>query len=166
MRICGCNPRECHAASPSPDALTIATQKVINAIVGTEDLAGAIRNVPTGQPIHRAFEVWPSTDITAWECCVTRPISDWAFSQMVAELDRRDADAAYDFYRTIQGTRNSAALGRQLFKIKVHKFFQSITEPRSFTIRSIDNHQRLLISNFLPLSYTTLLEPGKLLRVI
>jgi hypothetical protein len=117
----------------------IAAQKVINAIVGTEDLAGAIRNVPTGQPIHRAFEVWPSTDITAWECCITRPISDWAFSQMVAELDRRDPDAAYDFYRTIQGTRNGAALGGQLFKIKVHKFFQSITEPRSFTIRSIDN---------------------------
>jgi hypothetical protein len=117
----------------------IATQKVINAIVGTEDLAGAICNVATGQPIHRAFEVWPSTDITAWECCVTRPISDWAFSQMVAELDRRDPDAAYDFYWTIQGTRNSATLSGQLFEIKVHKFFRSITKPRSFTICSVDN---------------------------
>lgn len=142
MRICGCNPRECHAASASPDALQIATQKIIDAIMGTEDMSGAIRNVATGQPIHLALEVWPSPDIRAWECFEVRPISDWAFSQMVAELDRRDADAAYDFYRSIHGTHNSAILCGQLFKIKIHKFFQSITEPRSFTIRSLDNSSR------------------------
>jgi hypothetical protein len=58
---------------------------------------------------------------------------------MIAELDRRDADAAYNFYRTIQGTHDSASLGGKMFVTKAHKFFQSITEPRSFTIRSIDN---------------------------
>jgi hypothetical protein len=139
MRICGCNPRECLTASVSPGNLMIASQKVINAIMATKDLSGALRHVAAGQLIHCAFEIWPSPYTRAWECCITRPISDWAFAQMVADLDRRDADAAYKLYQTIKGTCNSATLGRQLFEIKVHKFFQSITEPRSFTIRSIDN---------------------------
>lgn len=58
---------------------------------------------------------------------------------MVAELDRRDANAAYTFYRLVKGSRNSASLSGQLFEFKVHKFLQSITEPRSFSIRSLDD---------------------------
>ena len=139
VRICGYNPRECCTAAVSPLALTTATQKIIHAIRTTKDLRHAVRNVTTGQPIHRAFEIWPSPNNRCWECCVVRPISDWAFSQMIADLDRRDPEAANDFYRSIQGTRDAASLGEKMFETKAHKFFQSITEPRSFTIRSIDN---------------------------
>lgn len=107
--------------------------------ITSADLTHAVRNVVTGQPIHRAFEIWPSPDNRSWECCVTRPVSDWAFSQMIAELDRRDADAAYNFYRSMQGTRDSASLGGQMFENRVHKFFQSITTPRNFIIHSIND---------------------------
>ena len=125
-------------------------QKVINAIRATKDLPDAVRNVTTGQPIHRAFEIWPSPDNRSWECCVIRPISDWAFCQMIAELDRRDAEAAYDFYRNVQGTRDAASLGGKMFETKAHKFFQSIAEPRSFTIRSIDNPSTAFDIKFSP----------------
>jgi hypothetical protein len=57
----------------------------------------------------------------------------------MAELDQQGADAAYRFYQTIQGTRDSATLGGKMFEHKVHKFFRSIAEPRRFTIRSLVN---------------------------
>ena len=101
----------------SPDALEVATQKIINVIAATEDSASAMT---TGDLIY-AFEVSPSPDTRAWEGFVTRPISEWAFSQLVAALDRRDADGAYYFYRRIKWSRHHA-LGRQLFKFKVDKF--------------------------------------------
>ena len=138
MRICGCNPRQCRMALASPAALNTATQKIINVIAATsQDLASGIYNMAIGDLIY-AFEVCPSPDIRTWECFVTRPISDWAFSQLVAALDRQKTDAAYYVYRRLGGSRHDA-LGRQLFKFKVDKFFQSITEPRSFSIRSLDD---------------------------
>jgi hypothetical protein len=57
-------PRECHAASALPNTFDIAAQKVINAIVGAEDLSGAMHHVATSQPIH-AFEAWPFPEIRA-----------------------------------------------------------------------------------------------------
>jgi len=69
---------------------------------------------------------------------------------MIAELDRRDAEAAYDFYRNVQGTRDAASLGGKMFETKAHKFFQSIAEPRSFTIRSIDNPSTAFDIKFSP----------------
>jgi hypothetical protein len=74
-------------ALASPAALETATQKIINVISAPlQDLASAIHNMAIGDLIY-AFEVSPSPDIRTWECFVTRPISDWAFSQLVAALD-------------------------------------------------------------------------------
>jgi hypothetical protein len=56
---------------------------------------------------------------------------------MMAELDRRGADAAYQLYRDIQGSRDSTELVGRMFKHKAHAFFRSITTPRSFTILSL-----------------------------
>ena len=49
------------------------------------------------------------------------------------------------FYQQIKGSRNSASLGGQLFEYKAHIFLQFITEPRSFTIRSLDNPSIMLV---------------------
>jgi len=145
MGICGYNPRRCYSASTSPVALTEVFNSINLAIEGTTNLLDAMNNVATGQPIHRAFEVWPSLDRSSF---VIQPISDWAFSEMVAELDRRDTDAAYKFYQQIKGSRNSVSLGGPLFKSKAHKFFQSITKPRSFSIRSLDDPSMTLDIEF------------------
>jgi hypothetical protein len=58
---------------------------------------------------------------------------------MIAELDRQGADAAYSLYRTLEGTPAGASLAGRLFENKVHQFFRSITEPRRFTIFSLEN---------------------------
>jgi hypothetical protein len=57
---------------------------------------------------------------------------------MMAELDQQGTNAAYKYYQTIQGSRDSATLGGKMFENKVHIFFQSITRPRRFTIHSLE----------------------------
>jgi hypothetical protein len=103
--ICGHIPRPCFAAALSPDALLSATREILDAIDETKNLADTIAKVHNGRPIHRAFEIFPSPESRRWINCLIRPVSDWAFSQMLAELDRQGADAAYRFYRAIQGSR-------------------------------------------------------------
>ena len=137
--ICGYIPRPCFAAASSPDALLSATREILDAIDATKNLVDAIANVHNGQPIHRAFEIFPSPESRRWINCLIRPVSDWAFSQMIAELDRRGADAAYHFYRAIQGSRDPAELVGRMFETKAHAFFRSITTPRSFTAFSLDD---------------------------
>ena len=137
--ICGHLPRPCFAAALSPDALVSAAREILEAIDETENLAKTITKVHNGRPVHPAFEIFPSPDSRRWINCLIRPVSDWAFSQMLAELDRRGADAAYHFYRAIQGSRDSAELVGRMFETKVHAFFQSITTPRSFTAFSLDD---------------------------
>jgi hypothetical protein len=56
---------------------------------------------------------------------------------MLAKLDQQGADAAYHFYRAIQGSHDSAELVGRMFETKVHTFFRSITTPRSFTAFSL-----------------------------
>lgn len=79
--------RQCRKASVLPDVLTDVSDSINLAIKETTNLSDNMNNVATGQPIHRAFEIWPSPNSRAWSSFVIKPISDWAFSQMVAELD-------------------------------------------------------------------------------
>ncbi|KIM46713.1 hypothetical protein M413DRAFT_23080 [Hebeloma cylindrosporum] len=139
MRVCGYNPRWCERASRSPAALHLATVKVINAMQSTTAFCGAMSSIISGELSHRAFEIWPSSSNRAWDLLILRPISPWALSEMVAELDRRDADAAFRFYRQFKRTHFGASLVEQMFVFKVHQFLRSITELRSFTTRSLDD---------------------------
>lgn len=136
-RICGHIPRQCFRAALSPESLSFNTTAALNAIRGIDRLANVIIQVHTGNLIHPAFEIYPSSNSRQLETCLTRPVSDWAFSQMMAELDRRGA--TYEFYQNIQRARKGAVWGGKMFEAKVHKFFESITEPRIFTIHSLDN---------------------------
>lgn len=139
-RICGHIPRTCFAAAQSPDMLSEAENGVITAIKETENLAAAIIQTHSGQPVpHRMFELYPAPHSRSWDTCRAHPVSEWAFFQMVVKLDRRGADAAYDFYQLVQGSPDSAALGGRIFESKVHWFFSSITEPRSFRMYSLDD---------------------------
>jgi hypothetical protein len=58
--ICGYVPRRCFAAALSPHALLSATRVILEAIDETENLADTIAKMHSGQPIHRAFEIFPS----------------------------------------------------------------------------------------------------------
>jgi hypothetical protein len=147
-RVCEYIPRQCFAAALSPDALSSATRVTLKAIGETEKLADTIAKVEHGEPIHSAFEIYPSPESRCWINCLVRPVSDWAFYQMMAELDRRGADAAYQFYQDIQGSRDSAELVGKSFEYKAHVFFRSITMPRRFTLLSLDDRSTTLDIEF------------------
>jgi hypothetical protein len=137
--ICGHIPRRCFKAALSLEALSTATRVILAAIDETKKLSDAVTKVHNGQPIHRAFKIFPSPKSRFFINCLVRPVSDWAFSQMMVELGRQGADAAYNFYEAIQGSCDSAELVGRMFETKVHAFFRSITTPRSFTAFSLDD---------------------------
>jgi hypothetical protein len=139
-RVCGLIPRLCFEVALSPTRLENAELSIINGITQCKDLVAAISDVHGDQPVpHRAFEICPSPKSRSWEACRVRPVSDWAFHQIVAALDRRDNDAAYRFYKAIQGTPDGAMIRGKLWETKVHKFFSSITRPKNFHILSLND---------------------------
>jgi hypothetical protein len=136
IRVFGYNPRRCLKEAVSSATLSRSRGKII---AGIRDLRKVISQAHAGESIHQAFEIYPSLPCRQLATCLVRPISDWTFSEMIAELDRQGADAAYRLYQTLEGTGAGASLAGRLFENKVHKFFRSITESRKFTIVSLED---------------------------
>jgi hypothetical protein len=145
--ICGNIPRQCFEAAVSPAALRDATSEIKLAIKQTGKLSDAVINVNDGGTIHRAFQIRPSED-RFWASCLVEPVSDWALLEMMAELGRRNANGAYEFYCAIQGSPNSSALGGIMFENKLHPFLQAMATPRTFTIQSLDDRSNTLDITF------------------
>ncbi|KIL65168.1 hypothetical protein M378DRAFT_32723, partial [Amanita muscaria Koide BX008] len=137
--VCGLIPRSCFEAAVSSKMLRDAKDAIIDAIEGTPQLSRAIVHVHSGAIVHRAFQIRPSSPTSrGWSSCLTEAVSDWAFKKMMDYLDRRGADAAYNFYRAIQASTHSSGLGGKMFVTKVHLFFGNIAKSRTFTIHSLD----------------------------
>jgi hypothetical protein len=149
-RICGHVPRQCLKAASSPTALTSATTQLTRAVALITDLEDVIASAYTGEPIHRALEIYPAPDTRDWLQCLARPVSEWAFSQMVIKMDRRSATAAENFYQMIKGDTSAAALAGRIFETKAHMFFQSILTPRRFTITSVEDRLTTFDIEFTP----------------
>jgi hypothetical protein len=127
--ICGYIPRQCLKATSSPNALLTTTNEIKSAITETTKLRHAITSVSSGKPIHRLFQIYPSLPSRDWGQYFIRPISDWALSEMLAELDLRDAGAAYTLYQRIKGSIHAAELAGRMFETRVHEFFRSTLAP-------------------------------------
>jgi hypothetical protein len=101
--ICGYTPRQCLGAAVSPDSLRRATQAITTAIKNIKELSDTLASVQGGETVHRAFQIRPSPESRGWNSYLTEPVSVWAFSQMMTDLDRRSMDAAYTFYLPSKG---------------------------------------------------------------
>ena len=101
-RICGNLPRPVSLAQ-----LLIATKEIRDAIHETEAFSDVLYNVGRDGTIHHAIQVRPS-EHRFWNSRLVEPVSDWALSEMMAELQRRSVDAAYKFYRLIEGYFSSS----------------------------------------------------------
>lgn len=64
------------------------------------------------------------------------PVSNWAFSEMMAVLDGRRAGAAYEFYCAIKGCSDGNVLAGRSFEYHLHPFLKKSSE--TFTIKSPD----------------------------
>ncbi|KIL62834.1 hypothetical protein M378DRAFT_108009 [Amanita muscaria Koide BX008] len=138
--VCGLIPRTCFDAAASSKKLRAAKKEITVAIKETEELSKVIANVHTRATIHRAFQIRPSSpEDRDWVSCLTEAVSDWAFKKMMATLDQRGADAAYNLYCAIQWSPHCSGLRGKMFETKVHPFFRNITKPRTFIIHSLDD---------------------------
>jgi hypothetical protein len=110
VQVCGNTPRRCLTAAVSDNTLEPAKADIIKAITGIEDMEKTIRNVHGDRSFpHRVFEIYPRPDTKLFSLCLVRPVSRWAFNELMIEMKKRDKDAAYKFYKQIQGTPNAAA---------------------------------------------------------
>ena len=86
--------------------------------------------------IHRVFQIRPSREHRIWINCFVEPVSDWAFTEIMEELRRRRASAAYDFYCAVKGCSEGGIFAGKTFEFHVHDFLT--TSSQSFTISSLD----------------------------
>jgi hypothetical protein len=147
-RICGYTPRRCFQAAVSPHSLCEATQAVITAIRDIKELSDIFADVNCGKTVHCAFQIRPSTESRCWDSCLTEPVSVWACSQMMTDLNRRSTDAAYKFYCANKGRLHTSSLVEMMFETKLHLFFRTITNNRTFTIQSLDDRSITLDIKF------------------
>jgi hypothetical protein len=101
---------------------------------------------------HRAFMLYPGSDRSLLPSLIT-PVSEWAMDAIMATLDERSADAAYDLYMSIQGSSPAAAFRGKLWERRVHRFFRSLPTPWAFTIRSLNNSLTRQFGPFYDMEY-------------
>jgi hypothetical protein len=97
---------------------------------------------------HRLFEIYPAPASRSWESCLVRPVSEWAFDQLLTEMESQDERAAFKLYQQIQGTTDAAAFCGKIWERQVHKFFRSIQKPTPFRIFSLVDRDHYLDIEF------------------
>ena len=94
-------------SSISPLALSLAKETIRKAISDTSDLPDTFNKMSGGGEmvivIHHIFQIRPSHEHRMWINCFVEPVSDWTFTEIMEELRRRGASAAYDFYCAVKG---------------------------------------------------------------
>lgn len=81
---------------------------------------------------------------------MVRPVSLWAFNELIMLINQRNANAAYDFYKQIQGTSEAATIRGMMFERRVHEYLHSIKKSTQFQILSLDNRDNTLNIEFPP----------------
>lgn len=151
LDVCGSIPRPCLRAAQSADDLSAAQSDIRTAISAIKDVAAVLERVHGNDDRlipHRLFEIYPASDSKAWECCNVRTVSQWAFDQLVVEMETRDEHAAHKLYKQIQGTVDAAEFRGRLWERQVHKFFRSISARKQFHIHSLPDRDDSLIIEF------------------
>lgn len=138
--MCGTVPRRCFRCARSDEKLLAAKFRLKKAIDEIEDVTKAIQNIRGNHKFpHRIFEIYPSLDSRQFDCCEVRPLSEWVFNELVAEMEQRDKDFSYKFYRSLQATNDASAFRGRVWERQVHKYFRSIADPTTFCAHSLDN---------------------------
>ncbi|KAF8351674.1 hypothetical protein F5887DRAFT_913384 [Amanita rubescens] len=162
--ICGNIPRPCFEAAISLTDLREAENVIKKAIEDTKDLFEVTSNMQNGDDrhiTHRVFQVHPkSSENRFWHNSVAKPVSAWAFFQMLNVLHKRNRGDAYRFYCTVKAYPESSQLRGNMFEYYLHPYLK---RPRTFNIKSLDDGAATLKIDFIVnadnhLSFTDLSE--------
>lgn len=113
----------------SPWEIENAKEEISLAIRSFKDIGIAIDAMAGDfKKPHRAFMLVPDSDRSLLRSLVT-PVSKWAMETILATLDERSADAAYNLYETTKGSSPAAAFRDKLWEHRGHMFFHSLPTP-------------------------------------
>ena len=126
--ICGFIPREFLRAAVSPWEIENAQEEISLAIRSSKDIGIATDAMAGDSKPNRAFMLVPDSDRSLLRSLVT-PVSKWAMETILATLDERSADAAYNLYETTKGPPSAAAFRGKLWERRGHMFRRSFPTP-------------------------------------
>jgi len=151
VTVCGNAPRRSFKGALSDTALEVEKAEIRKAINEVDDVYETLQGVHGDRPVsHKIFEIYPRQDTRKFQLCLVRPVSQWAFNELMGTLEQRDAAAAHKFYKQIQCTSDAAAVRGRLWERQVHKYFRSLRDPTAFTICSLDNRTNSMTIEFSP----------------
>ncbi len=121
----GYNPRRCFDASYSAKILeeTVGTikERIEDVAEGMIDISNVLQRLKTGASdvSHTVFQLSPTDQSRSLSHCRFKPVSRWAFDQLLNKCEDLQAGAVARFHRQISGEPRAASLRGHLFKRQV-----------------------------------------------
>ncbi|KAF5379025.1 hypothetical protein D9615_006070 [Tricholomella constricta] len=139
IAILGSAPRPAYHAALSNRTFNDLKVDTRSAIREIDDVAKSILTVHgNGRFPHEVFEIYPCPGSNSFFSCLVRPVSQWAFDELVQALEGRDTYAARNFYIQMQARSGAEFCGR-LWERQVHKHFRSLERSTEFQAVGLDN---------------------------
>jgi hypothetical protein len=127
------------AAVMSATTLKDAMNQVTTAISEIGDIRETLQDVAGDLPVpHPAFMICPDDERRTLFGCRVQSISKWVLDTIFSTLDSRGAEAAYNVYRSLEGSLLASSFRRQLWERKVQQYFRS-GNISSFTVRCLED---------------------------
>jgi hypothetical protein len=139
----GNNPRRCFVATRSRRNLVLEKDRVMKAIKEIPYTSSAFDILigtrgPKGVS-HTVFELDPIDEYRSLDGSRVEVVSMWALDKLLSYFERRQADAAAEFYMAIRGMPELGFLRGRVMERQALRYFDSFQVPTTLKIRSLSD---------------------------
>ncbi|TDL23358.1 hypothetical protein BD410DRAFT_157074 [Rickenella mellea] len=142
----GLNPRQTWEASRSDISirgLMDEVQQAVAAIVPSKTLEILLLGTTNGDPTlgisHTIFEIVPKGKYRLFYAVHVQAKSEWILDLVLTWYERRQPDAAYQFYKQTKCAATTASLAGVIWKRQVYRYFRSIRNSQSISLVSLQD---------------------------
>ena len=135
----GNNPRRGFFASISSFSLEKQVASIteqISAVAASTDIGALMYDIRRGGTSSHLFQIYSSHDYHPLGNCPIKHVSDWSFNRLLEKYEERQTDAALELFNLFR-VRNGLQIATFIWE---RQFFRSLRSPRSFVLRSLDDH--------------------------
>lgn len=116
-----------------------AVQAAISNIPATTSLSNLLSNIKLpNNTSHTLFEMSCDDPERLFINATFLAASTWVLDKLLLAYEARMNDAAWEFYNTVEGSRDAASLQGKIWERQVHNFVQSRTNPLTLTAISLE----------------------------
>ena len=122
------------------EQLKLVVMDKINSIPRTTNILNLLHETYTSSDLsHSIFELSPSTENELRLLLGARvgTVSMWALDLLLKKYETHQADAAVEFFNSINGTPCAGSLRGRIMERQVLKYFNSLKGPQIFQLRSL-----------------------------